>query len=97
MQLLISACAAELFQVSSQRLLLCCKSLPRYESQSCIVASSNLWGCHTQNARQLQVAYNSSQLRLEDILESVRDAGFDADLLSSKSAEPSAKASVHVL
>ena len=42
---------------------------------------------------QTQVAYNSSQLHLEDILESIRDAGFEADLLSSKLAEASGKAS----
>ena len=39
----------------------------------------------------LQVAYASDQLQMEDILESIRDAGFEADLLSSKSAEPSGK------
>ncbi len=39
----------------------------------------------------LQVAYASDQLQMEDILESIRDAGFEADLLSSKSAEHSGK------
>lgn len=43
----------------------------------------------------LQVAYDSNQLQMEDILESIRDAGFEADLLSSKPAEHSGKASLH--
>ncbi|KAL3154215.1 hypothetical protein ABBQ32_013720 [Trebouxia sp. C0010 RCD-2024] len=41
--------------------------------------------------KSAQVAYDSSQLRLDDILESVRDAGFEADLLLSKSADPTGK------
>lgn len=43
---------------------------------------------------EMQIAYDGSQLQMEDILECVRDAGFEADLLSSKSAEPSGKASL---
>lgn len=57
-------------------------------------ASSSLVRLPHASAWRVQVAYNSSQLRLEDILESIRDAGFEADLLSSKAAEPSGKASV---
>ena len=47
--------------------------------------------CHNHASVMLQVAYASDQLRMEDILESIRDAGFEADLLSSKSAEHSGK------
>ena len=47
--------------------------------------------CHNHASVTLQVAYASDQLQMEDILESIRDAGFEADLLSSKSAEPSGK------
>ncbi|KAL0031786.1 hypothetical protein WJX79_007431 [Trebouxia sp. C0005] len=43
--------------------------------------------------KSAQVAYASDQLQMEDILESIRDAGFEADLLSSKSAEHSGKIS----
>jgi len=47
--------------------------------------------CHIHDSVMLQVAYASDQLQMEDILESIRDAGFEADLLSSKSAEHSGK------
>lgn len=43
--------------------------------------------------KSAQVAYASDQLQMEDILESIRDAGFEADLLSSKSTEHSGKIS----
>lgn len=41
--------------------------------------------------KSAQIAYDGSQLQMEDILESIRDAGFAADLLSSKSAQPKGK------
>ncbi len=47
--------------------------------------------CQNHASIMLQIAYASDQLQMEDILESIRDAGFEADLLSSKSAEPSGK------
>lgn len=43
----------------------------------------------------MQIAYDGSQLQMEDILESIRDAGFAADLLSSKSAQPKGKVDFH--
>ena len=42
----------------------------------------------------MQVAYNKQQVQMHDILETIRDAGFEADLLSAKPAEASGKAGI---
>ena len=39
----------------------------------------------------VQVAYHKKQVQLEDILECIRDAGFEADSLSAMPAEASGK------
>lgn len=72
----------------------CCSAAKVCPGMDVTAASSNFMRLPHASAWRIQVAYNSSQLRLEDILESIRDAGFEADLLSSKSAEPTGKASV---
>lgn len=41
----------------------------------------------------IQVAYKQKEVRLEDILECIRDAGFEADSLAAMPAEASGKAS----